>query len=87
MNFDDLENDHVLDAVASLRTHDVSRRRANRLRGRCHALLQAQPARTVAVGVTIDSLVRRVVGPALAGAWCLLYLVEVIRRAAAIRGL
>jgi hypothetical protein len=86
MSVDDRENDDVLDAVADLRTHDVSRRRADRLRRRYHALLQPQPERMVPVGVMIDTLVRRVIGPALAGAWCLAYLAEIIRRAAAIHG-
>jgi hypothetical protein len=29
---------------------------------------------------------RRIIGPVLVGAWCLAYLVEIIRRAAAIYG-
>jgi hypothetical protein len=32
------------------------------------------------------TLFRRVIGPALGGAWCLAYLVEIIRCAAAIHG-
>ena len=77
MTFDDDQNDPVAAAVASLRTYDVSERRAERLRRRCHARLQVQPG---------NDAFRRVIGPALGGAWCLAYLVEIIRRAAAIYG-
>jgi hypothetical protein len=82
MTFDDAQNDQCLDAVAELRTYDVSRRRADRLRTRCHAALQRPPRRTAPAG----GVFRRIIGPALAGAWCLAYLAEIIRRAAAIYG-
>ena len=42
MTADDGQDDDILAALASLRTRDVSRRHARRLRSRCHALLQAQ---------------------------------------------
>jgi hypothetical protein len=86
MTFNDRQNDHVLATVTSLRTYDVSQRHTDRLRSRCHALLQAQPTSNVPVGMVTGTPFRRVIGPALGGAWCLAYLVEIIRRAAAIYG-
>jgi len=86
MTVDEREKDDVFDAVANLRTRDVSRRRADRLRNRCHALLQTKPEEHVTLGAMSDALLRRVIGPVLGGAWCLAYLVEIIRRAAAIHG-
>jgi hypothetical protein len=80
-------NDDILSAVASLRTPDVSQRRARRLRRRCHALLQARPGpkESAAVVKMMDGRAfQRVIGPALGGAWCLAYLVEIVRRAAAV---
>jgi hypothetical protein len=79
-------NDQSLAAIAELRGYDVSRRRAARLRTRCHAVLQAQSRRNVRAGIKSGTLFRRIIGPALAGAWCLAYLMEIIRRAAAVYG-
>ena len=81
MTGDERPNDRVLDVVASLRIHDVSERHVRRLRRRCHARLQSQ-ARTAASAMEDVSMFRRVVGPALGGAWCLAYLVELLRRVA-----
>jgi hypothetical protein len=86
MILDDGQNDHVLATIASLRPHDVSPRHTDRLRSRCHARLQAQAGRSARVGMVNGTPFRRVIGPALGGAWCLAYLVEIIRRAAAIYG-
>jgi len=83
MTFDDAQNDRTAAAIAGLRTYDVSSRRAARLRTRCHAVLQKPSRRSVSDG-TAGTLFRRIVGPALAGAWCLAYLAEIIRRAAAV---
>jgi hypothetical protein len=78
----DEENDPLLDAVASLRTCDVSQRHARRVRRQCHRMLQA-PASTGTSRAMANGIFGRVVGPALAGVWCIAYLVEIIRRAAA----
>jgi hypothetical protein len=86
MTFDDGQNDRLLATVASLRTYDVSQRHTQLLRRRCHALLRAQPRRNAPAGTVNDTRFRRVIGPALGGAWCLAYLVEIIRRAAAMGG-
>ena len=77
-------NDDTLAAVASLRTPDVSPRRARRLRRRCHALLQAQPGPKKSAVMMKGTAFQRIIGPALGGAWCVAYLVEIIRRAAAV---
>ena len=85
MTPDDGQDDPILAAVASLKTGDVSRNRARRLRRRCHAVLQteSEPG-TPAVTVTIGTAFQRIIAPALGGAWCLAYLVEIVRRAAAV---
>jgi hypothetical protein len=79
----DGRNDDTLAAVASLRNYDVSPRRSRQLRRRCHTMLQTQPPRTSAA-TAIDTTFRWIIGPALGGAWCLAYLVEIFRRAAAV---
>jgi len=80
----DGQDDDVLAAVASLSSHDVSLRRRHRLRSRCHALLQVPPPPKASAAMVNGTAFRRIVGPALAGAWCLAYLVEIARRAAAV---
>jgi hypothetical protein len=84
MTVDDGQNDHTLAAVASLRTYDVSQRHTRRLRRRCHALLQTQPPAKTSAAMVNGTAFRRIIGPALGGAWCLAYLVEIMRCAAAI---
>lgn len=84
MTIDDGRNDQTLAAVARLRTYDVSQRHAHRLRRRCHALLQTPPAAKTSAAMVNATAFRRIVGPALGGAWCLAYLVEILRRAAAV---
>ena len=81
MTADDVPNERTLDAIARLPAYDVSERHARRLRRRCHARLQTQ-ARTPASRMEDVSVFRRIVGPALGGAWCLAYLVELLRRVA-----
>jgi hypothetical protein len=78
----DGQNDDILAAVASLRTIDVSQRRARRLRNRCHALLQAEPGPKRPALMSIGTAFQRIIGPALGAAWCLAYLFEIMRRAA-----
>jgi hypothetical protein len=83
MTVDDGTKEHLFDGVAGLRTYDVSKGRARRLRQRCHALLQLEPRPKKSAAMVTEALFRRVIGPALVGAWSLAYLVEIIRRAAA----
>ena len=82
---DEWQNDPILAALGSLRTRDVSQRRADRLRRRCYTLLQApaEPKPSV-VTTMIARTFQRIVAPALGGAWCLAYLVELFRRALAV---
>ena len=83
---DDRQDDDVLASLARLRTCDVSQRRSRQLRRRCHAMLQAEPPANRRPWFVDGASLRRVIVPALGGAWCLAYLVEIIRRTAAIYG-
>jgi hypothetical protein len=73
-----------LTVLASLRSRDVSRRHARRLRSRCHALLLPQAVPETSFAMRSGSAFRRIIAPALGGAWCIAYLVEIVRRAAAV---
>ena len=83
---DDAADDDLLASLARLRTCDVSQRRSRRLRRRCHVMLQAQPSVERMSWMVDGALFRRVIVPALAGAWCLAYVVEIIRCTGAIYG-
>jgi len=83
---DDAPDDDLLASLARLRTHDVSQRRSRHLRRRCDAILQAEPPAKRWSWMVDGATVRRVIVPALGGAWCLAYLVEIIRCTAAIYG-
>ena len=83
---DDKPDDDVLPSLARLRTCDVSQRRSRQLRRRCHAMLQAEPSVERLSWMVDEAPFRRVIVPALGGAWCLAYLVEIIRCTAAIYG-
>ena len=83
---DDTPDDDFLASLARLPTCDVSRRRSHQLRRRCHAVLQAEPS-VERFSWTVDGApFRRHIVPALGGAWCLAYLVEIVRCTAAIYG-
>jgi hypothetical protein len=86
MTIDDDEDD-LLAAVASLRRCDVSQRRARDLRARCHAALAPRPRQMRSARLMKETVFRRIIGPALGGAWSLAYLMEMIRHAAAMYGL
>ena len=83
---DDRPDDDFLASLARLRTCDVSQRRSRQLRRRCHAVLQAEPSVERLSRMVDGALFRRDIVPALGGAWCLAYLVEIIRCTAAIYG-
>jgi hypothetical protein len=76
--------DDVLASLARLRTCDVSQPRSRRLRRRCHAVLQAEPSVERFSWMVDGAPFRRHIVPALGGAWCLAYLVEIVRCTAAI---
>ena len=82
---DDKPDDDFLASFARLRTCDVSRRRSRQLRRRCHAMLQAEPS-VERLSWMVDGAFRQDIVPALGGAWCLAYLVEIVRVTAAIYG-
>ena len=86
MIVDDGQDDRLLAVVASLRTYDASYRHARQLRRRCHAMLQTKRRSKRSVSMVDSRAVRRVIVPALGGTWCLLYLFEIVRFAAAIYG-
>jgi hypothetical protein len=83
---DDTPDDDFLASLARLRACDVSRRRSRQLRQRCHAMLRAEPPVKRWFWMVDEPPFRRVVVPALGGAWCLAYLVEIIRYTAAVYG-
>jgi hypothetical protein len=78
--------DDFLASVATLRTCDVSRRHSGHLRRRCHAVLQTESPAKRLPWMVGGAPFRRVIVPALGGAWCFAYLVEIIRCTAAIYG-
>ena len=80
LDFDDEPDGDSLNGLSHLRHWDVSRSHADRLRRRCHALLQTEgPAR-----MRDWASLRRVALPALGAAWCVAYLAEIFRYTAAI---
>jgi hypothetical protein len=83
---DDKPDDDFLARLATLRTCDVSQRRSRQLRRRCHAMLQGEPPVKKLSWMVDEAPFRRIIVPALGGAWCLAYLAEIIRCAAAIYG-
>jgi hypothetical protein len=88
MNTTDVRDDAVLATLSALRTCDVGRSRDERLRRRCHAVLRQTTTPPFDGGLTVEGASwRRMVGPAIAGAWCAIYVFETIRRAALFYGL
>jgi hypothetical protein len=84
MSVDEWDDDDILAAVASLRAGDASHRHTERLRHQCHVLLQSQSEPEKSAVMMNGTAFQRVIGPALAGAWCLAYLMEIVRRTVAI---
>jgi hypothetical protein len=83
MRSSDVEKEALMTALGELRTYDVSAIRADRLRARCHRVLEMRSAPACpSDGLSWPPVVRL-----LAGAWCIVYLFETIRRTAAVYGL
>jgi hypothetical protein len=84
MRSDDIQGDAVLATLRELSTYDVPAHRAQRLRTRCHHHLALQhssrnlPRSREAGGWRT--------GRVLAGVWCVLYVFEILRFAAAVYG-
>jgi hypothetical protein len=86
MTLHDSQNDRVVDMLASLTTYDATSPHADRLRRRCHVVLQAQSKPHAPLDTANGAAFRRLIGPAVGGAWCVAYLVEILRRVGAIYG-
>jgi hypothetical protein len=82
----DLRTDPLIQSLAGLPALDLDPECAARLRKRCHAELERRRRQAFPTFVAGD-LFRRVLEPAVINGACALYLVEVIRRAAALYGL
>ena len=70
----------------TLRTYDVSPAHAQRLRDRCHARLRHAARPNLPFDIQDETLLRRLAGPLLGGAWCVAYLIAILRFAAAVYG-
>lgn len=86
MTPDDAQSDPLFGALGQLRGYDVDEPRAHRLRARCRAAFVAERRAADAAGTMDGTVWSRTVGPGLLAAWCAIYLVEVMRCAAAIYG-
>lgn len=86
MSADHPGHDPMLAAIANLRPRDVSASHADRLRSRCHGVLEELRRQQSAKPKGARLSLWRVVVPALASAWCAVYLCEILLRAAAIYG-
>ncbi len=87
MTPDDAQSDPILAVLGQLRGYDVDELRADRLRVRCRAAFVAERRAADAAGPMDGTVWSRMVAPGLLGAWCAIYLVEIMRCAAAIYGL
>jgi hypothetical protein len=85
MRPNDIQGDAVLATLLrELRTYDVSSARAQRLRTRCHSGLTMQHSSSHLPRSREAGAWRA--GRVIAGAWCVVYLFETLRRAAAVYG-
>jgi hypothetical protein len=85
MRPNDSQRDPVLAILADLPVYDVSPARAQRLRTRCHRCLEPPDTSSHATWAKEADAGRRAVS-VLAGGWCVVYLLETIRRAAVVYG-
>ena len=85
MTPNEIQSDPVMAALRELRTFDVSPARARRLRARSLGRLETRDSAGDGIHVARTSPWHHA-ARLLAGAWCALYLVETIRRAAAVYG-
>jgi hypothetical protein len=87
MTPDEHSGDPVLAALSNLLAWDVDERRAHRLRVRCHKALAGQDSAAAAAADGRPARWIQIAGGVILGAWCVTYLVEIVRRAAAVHGL
>jgi hypothetical protein len=83
MSPNDLQDDPLFAALRELPAQDLSPVRAQQLRRRCHRRLQTQAASRLLAPSGEPSAWSRAVRVAVA-AWCLVYVLETIRHAAAV---
>jgi hypothetical protein len=81
----DTHEDSVLATMRELPAYDVRSDRAERLRARCHSGFAMQESSRQSPQRSEAGVWPRAVR-AVAGAWCVVYLVETIRRAAVVYG-
>jgi len=84
MRPNDSPGDAVLATLRELPTCDVRAARARQLRARCHRVLEMRDASSHVPRGGETRAWRA--GGVVAGAWCVLYLFEVLRRAASVYG-
>jgi hypothetical protein len=80
-----IHEDRVLATLRELSTYDLCSDRAERLRTQCHSRLTMHDSSGESPQLGGAGVWPRAVR-AVASAWCVLYLVETIRRAAAVYG-
>ena len=86
MSADHIGHDPVLVAIASLRPRDVRSGHEDRLRSQCHRLLEQRLRQDSGEPTLARLSLRRLMVSALASAWCVAYLWEILQRAATIYG-
>jgi hypothetical protein len=87
MTSDDDYSDAVLAALNDLPVRDVDERRAQRLGARCRAVLATQTRLTAAAANAGAARWTHATGIALLAIWCAIYVIEIVRRGAAVWGL
>lgn len=83
---DEISADPVTAAIAALTTRDVNQRRANALRMACHGVLEAQRSREASRPLVASNSIVRAGAVAMAIAWSVAYVVEIIHRMATVYG-
>ena len=87
MTAHDDDGDAALAALNDLPVRDVDTRRARSLATRCRAVLAAQTRTTAAAADPGGARWIQSAGLALLAIWCAIYVIEIVRRGAAVLGL
>jgi hypothetical protein len=80
MTTDDIRKDPVMRMLAALPAGEPDRRRADRIRARCHAAMGRLGWTGTLAGLFCGSFCRRTLEPALVVGISAVYLAEVVRR-------
>jgi hypothetical protein len=86
MMSNDVHDDPVFAALHDLPACDVGRRRAQRLGARCRVVLASETRATSAAATAGSARWPHVTGIALLAVWCAVYVMEIVRRGAAVWG-